>query len=513
MFILLENFNDVNTQQEDNLLGIWRDDGYYHPGRAADLVSNGKTYIGLDGYGTLLPEFEDSRKVVFGGMFVGGSTTLTFQFGRGRSYNSLANVYFTVTIAVSSFHINASFSAGSQYTAISPENGISGMFHVPYYLEISVDSDRAWNSEGSVYICVNGKPVCTRENCITSAYEIWGSQYTEPASYFNRVRIVSSSTTRAGQMYLCNEGMGFHDEPIGPFEITSCYPGSKEADINNWTAYVDNEKIEEASTAARAELVSERPFSPYLEEDSSYLETDTEDIRESFYLNNTIPYERDELEIIHVRQRTFFKMIFDYDEQLAQSIFPVIKPTGGEYILRPQEGEQVTSFTYQRMDNSYDVYPDLAVLWTWALLDESQFGFQSKAKSIALHIEDDFEIRDSEVVTGYFSSVDDSLGFADEEATLYKGALLADDNLFPWDSPGDWWILGLDVEEDIAPVDQATNTHLVSIEEAICVAAQANNTYIFEVQEAFGIEDIVECEVSVVLIENIGLEDVAEGAN
>jgi hypothetical protein len=147
------------------------------------------------------------------------------------------------------------------------------------------------------------------------------------------------------------------------------------------------------------------------------------------------------------------------------------------------------------MDNSYDVYPDLAVLWTWALLDESQFGFQSKAKSIALHIEDD------------------SLGFADEEATLYKGALLADDNLFPWDSPGDWWILGLDVEEDIAPVDQATNTHLVSIEEAICVAAQANNTYIFEVQEAFGIEDIVECEVSVVLIENIGLEDVAEGAN
>jgi hypothetical protein len=109
--------------------------------------------------------------------------------------------------------------------------------------------------------------------------------------------------------------------------------------------------------------------------------------------------------------------------------------------------------------------------------------------------------------------VDDSLGFADEEATLYKGALLADDNLFPWDSPGDWWILGLDVEEDIAPVDQATNTHLVSIEEAICVAAQANNTYIFEVQEAFGIEDIVECEVSVVLIENIGLEDVAEGAN
>jgi hypothetical protein len=378
MFVLLESFDDITTANIEELLGIQNFES------ESDRIYDNKSYIYINPDGIVSPVLPNSRRIVWGGLIVpsGSSYSLTFRLGRGDTVNVridtatntytelLTPTYFTVKMSFTDFNASATFSAGSQYTAIDPENTIPGMFYRPFFLEIYVDSTNTINTGGSLKIAINGRNVCSRNNCVTSAYNAWGSEISAPESYFNRLQIVSSGI-RIGQMYICNEEMGYHDDFIGPFEISSCVPENVPSDTRNWTPYLDGEP---AGNDAHVEAVAKDRFEPYVEGDLDYLEADNEGVRELFYYSIPVLYEQNELEILDVRFRCFCRQIFDAETRFASSIFPVIQPQGRDLISRIQEGMQVESATYFPLGVNYDVYPDLATRWTWLMLLESQFG-------------------------------------------------------------------------------------------------------------------------------------------
>jgi hypothetical protein len=128
-------------------------------------------------------------------------------------------------------------STHSAFTDLYPPISSSGeipidLFDSFNYIEVSVDSSGAINSNGSAEVRINGKTVYRRENIVSSAYLLWGSDTFSELSYFRSVGFgcvdKNYEIGYGGQpnilidnVYVTNETGGVSDSFLGPLKISA----------------------------------------------------------------------------------------------------------------------------------------------------------------------------------------------------------------------------------------------------------------------------------------------------
>jgi hypothetical protein len=296
-------------------------------------------------------------------------------------------------------------------TQISPELGIPLNRYRKNFIEIYTDSTGAESGHGTVKVAINGITVVTRENVINSNYLDWEGNPSNPLSYYRNVAVsfkfhsldyqyaYQSNAQRwlIDSLYVCNEEGGVHDDFLGPVQITTMYPDStKTGDVNNWIGFKDREKVQDIEEFPNASLIDD-PALDFSEEADDYIEADVELLQELYYMKNNIPHGRIGLNNpIAVNFRTFVKHIFSYEsEEFDKGLIALTKPSGNAIDRETGAKVAVDQYTYKPLDLYYGVVPNLAVPWTWELLDGTQFGFESTQLIHQLFLDEFIDLSES----------------------------------------------------------------------------------------------------------------------
>lgn len=434
MIILSENFDQVkDTADLDELYGyegIIGDGGTYPPMVIApsDEFFNAETSTPLElgdqhkqslyGYKQTNNQFStpllpDSRRLVFGisvgglqmrdgvaDVIAGGDmpfmkwTKMDIKFGNGIiSMWGDGNVLFMISVyyrknGTIDIHYD---NMDATLTAIAPDEGIPINKFRKNFLEFYSDSTGAESNNGTVKVALNGVTIVTKENVVNSKYTEWAGNPSDPGSYYNNVAVkfrfhtldyyqayYSSVNWLIDHFYICNEDGGYHDDFLGPVHITTMYPDPEQTgDVNNWVGYKNQVKADPL-VDPNASLVNS-PALDFTEAAQDYIEADAELLQELYYMKNDIaPGPIGLNNPIAVNFTTFIKHIFSYDsEDFDKGLVALTKPSGN-IISRETSGKiSVDQHTYKPLDLYYGVVPNLAVAWTWEMLDGMQFGFES----------------------------------------------------------------------------------------------------------------------------------------
>ncbi|MBT6150383.1 MAG: hypothetical protein HOH75_00135, partial [Chloroflexi bacterium] len=264
---------------------------------------------------------------------------------------------------------------------------------------------------GTVKVAINGVTVATKENVINSNYDIWSGNPSNPGSYYNSIGLKFSTHVLdfwqayyyhvnwiIDHLYVCNEDGGYHDDFLGPVHISTMYPDpAQTGDVNNWIGYKNQVKADPLIDP-NASLVN-TPALDFTEEAQDYIEADVELLQELYYMKNNIaPGPISLSNPIAVNFTTFIKHIFSYDsEDFDKGLVALTKPSGN--IISRETGSKISvdQHTYKPLDLYYGVVPNLAVDWTWEMLDGTQFGFESTQLVHQLFLDESIGL--SEIVT------------------------------------------------------------------------------------------------------------------
>ncbi|OQY13629.1 MAG: hypothetical protein B6I31_00835 [Desulfobacteraceae bacterium 4572_19] len=361
----------------------------------------------------VLPYFTPSRRVVFGMQF--GNANLRDgtrrSGGPGQWTNTpyLKNTTLSITFrhnTVDLFTIKMTFLMEDGVT-FEFENYDSGKeniatiektlfdVHRKNFIEFYTDSTGSGDSNGIVKIALNGKTIIIRENVCNSNVSAWGNNPSNEVSFYNNIKFFTASTYSTYQsvadviidsLYICNEDGGYHDDFLGPCQITTLYPGSN-GDINNWNGFPDGED--------NASLV-DTPEISGTEEDVTYIEAESEQLVELYHMNNTCEPTQNMLNNpIAVNFRTFVKNMFDYEDmEFDKGLVALTKPSGNE-ISREYSGKiAIDQYSYKMLDLYYGIVPNLATHWTWEFLDGTQFGMETVQIKSNIFVDDGFSLID-----------------------------------------------------------------------------------------------------------------------
>jgi len=351
----------------------------------------------------MLPELKPSRRIILGlsmgsgGMRTGAEIDGTYYYstaffippfyfkvglGNGLDGNTYMPLLFEIEVSFNENSIDISFdNQNESLSNPSTESGIPFNRFRKNFLEFYVDSDGVVGSAGSLKIAINGRTVLTRDNVITSDYEAWSSNPANEGSYFDTVRLEwhvfnnERSDVVVDSMYVCNEDGGVHDDFLGPVHISTFYPDPDNVgDKTNWVGFKD----QVITTDPHASLVNTSAID-FTDEDVDYIEAETDNEEELFYMKNNLDPDRIGLNNpIAINFRTFVKDVFGYGEDsFDKSLMVITKPSGNSITQEISSQIDVDQFTYKPLDVYFDVVPNLAVPWTWALVDETQFGIES----------------------------------------------------------------------------------------------------------------------------------------
>jgi len=284
---------------------------------------------------------------------------------------------------------------GSGLQAISPVSGIPINNYRKNFLEIYTDSTGAESGHGNLKIALNGLTIATREDVVNSNYLAWEGNPSNPLSYYRNVAVSfkyhsldyqyayqsNAQQWLIDSFYVCNEEGGVHDDFLGPIHITSMYPDPEQTgDKNNWVGYIDNVQVaeEQKEQYPNASLVN-NPALDFTEDADAYIQADVELLQELYYMKNNIDPVRIGLNNpIAINFSTFVKQIFSYEGQdFDKGLIAITKPSGNEISRETGKKIAVDQYTYKPLELYWSVVPNLAVPWTWELLDGTQFGFES----------------------------------------------------------------------------------------------------------------------------------------
>ena len=99
---------------------------------------------------------------------------------------------------------------------------------------------------------------------------------------------------------------------------------------------------------------------------------------------------------IAVNFTTFVKHIFSYaDQSFDKGLIALTKPSGNDVSRETGNKIAVDQHTYKPLDLYYGVVPNLAVPWTWELLDGTQFGFESTQLIHQLFLDEDMNLSEN----------------------------------------------------------------------------------------------------------------------
>jgi hypothetical protein len=387
----------------------------------------GRSLYGEKPFAMYLPEFKPSKRIILG-MSIGSGTyaetqerytseaylyersfmsncrfRISFKSDKMENYTTLeeSGVLFSILFSANNKTIDISFDNHNEnLTAISPEEGVPFNVYRKNFFEVYVDSQGADSGTGTVKVAINGQVVAERENVITSNYEGWGGDAMAEGSFFKHLLVGLGSSSDdwipdmiVDSIYVCNEEGGVHDDFLGPVHISTFYPDSVNlGDKNNWVGFKDQVKTEEAN----ASLVNS-PAIDFSAEDEDYIEAETDNLEELYYMKNDIdPIRAGVANPLAVNFTTFVKDIFGYgDQSFDKNLMAITKPTGNVVTRELNSKIPVDQYTYKPLDVYFGVVPNLAVPWTWALVDETQFGMESAPKIFNLLIADETDISDS----------------------------------------------------------------------------------------------------------------------
>ncbi|MBC8441997.1 MAG: hypothetical protein H8D87_20205 [Deltaproteobacteria bacterium] len=358
------------------------------------------------------PLLRDSRRIVFGisigtsGMRDGlteviGAIDLVQPFMLWTRMDILFSNESSALFKVSIFFrqngtIDITFdNMGAGLPEISPMSGIPINNYRKNFLEIYTDSTGAESGHGNLKIALNGLTIAAREDVVNSNYLAWEGNPSNPVSYYRKVAVTMTYHTLDWQyayqrnaqqwlidsFYVCNEEGGVHDDFLGPVHITSMYPDpAQTGDKNNWIGYKNNVQVaeEQKEQYPNASLVN-NPALDFTADADDYIQADAELLQELYYMKNNIDPGRIGLNNpIAINFSTFVKQIFSYEGQdFDKGLIAITKPSGNDIDRETGAKIAVDQYTYKPLDIYWPVIPNLAVPWTWELLDGTQFGFES----------------------------------------------------------------------------------------------------------------------------------------
>ena len=376
-----------------------------------------------------LPNFSSSRRLVFGMSLGSGAlrrglqdsggilNTTYLKYGRMkvRFVNPSQTNLFSIEVRFRIGHtIDVVFdNYSTQITDISPENGIPFNRFRKNFFEFYSDSAGAEGGFGTVKFAINGKTIFIRDNVFNSDYTKWGGDPSNPGSYYGRIIVEFGyhnldasyfeskdykTVWAIDSIYVCNETSGYYDDFFGPVHISTMYPDPAiPGDVNNWTGFQNGVQVEPA-LAPNASLV-DTPVIDVTATDATYIEADTDNLRELYYMKNYIDPVRNLIDDpIAVNFRTYVKNIFSYGAtNYDKGLIGITKASGNDISRETGKKIAVNQFTYKLLDLYFGVAPMLAVAWTWELLTGMQFGMESVQVKHQLYLEDVFD--SSETVT------------------------------------------------------------------------------------------------------------------
>lgn len=360
----------------------------------------------------------DSRRIVFGVLIGQDRKNWEYSgFGDGpdwvwwethskpmyfRLYHSDEEL-FRIICSVQSYKMDVSFSNYGE-EGISPENGVPIDLGYMNYFEFFVDTEGAEGGAGTVKVAVNGKTLVVRENVITSAVSKWGGDPTNALSWVNKVCFGFGEDSRPDDsfdpigprplhdsIYVCNEGMGYHDDFLGPQMISTFYPDhQREGDIQNFVPYYQGERTtpEEHNNS---EILESNQVLDFDAEDENYLEADDSNVKEFFYTENELWKEGQEYDVHAVVHKTYAKKIYSADnDEFEYNLTPLFKASGNDTIEEFSKSVHLNDPVYKELTAIYDIVPGKAVPWTWELLNGAQFGFKTRHATNHLFIDEEF---------------------------------------------------------------------------------------------------------------------------
>ncbi len=454
MIIFSENFDQVKDAADldelygyEGILGAGQEDpmvvdssdAFFNVDVSTPLELGDQHCRSLYGFSELTSKFfgtpllPDSRRLVFG-ISIGGNdmrdgvfeaigstyrvpfllwTRMDILFGNGIiSPYSEGSALFLVSIFFrKNGTIDITFDNMDQsLTQIFPESGIPVNRYRKNFFEIYTDSTGVESGHGTVKVALNGNTIVTRENVINSNYNAWDANPSNPESYYNNIAVSMKTHTLdytyayytypqwiIDAFYVCNEEGGYHDDFLGPVHISTMYPDpERTGDKNNWVGFKNKEKVLDINQFPNASLV-DNPALDFSEQAQDYIQGDVELLQELYYMKNNIDPVRIGLNNpIAVNFTTFVKHIFSYaDQSFDKGLIALTKPSGNDVSRETGNKIAVDQHTYKPLDLYYGVVPNLAVPWTWELLDGTQFGFESTQLIHQLFLDEDMNLSEN----------------------------------------------------------------------------------------------------------------------
>jgi len=390
MFLLTETFDHTDEKSYENMtLGYTSINdphrivaGMGRGGSAAYLFYP----ISYWAYGLNIFPLVPSKNLILGGYFKipparrNPYTTFENAFSITFSYyeRDARQIHFTVTLNLSSHgkaqidFLTADDVDNSEYPAIESHDGFVDVMSGYFLVEISIDLTDAEASLGRAKVALNGKTYADITGIITGDVNNWDNGGNSYNAFLNHISITTIDTScHLDSVYVCNEGLSYHDDFVGPYDI-STLRGFADGDQANWERTVYGELVLPEDTRGNFEFVNKSVFDK--EDAESMSVTASQSLVRDLVQFDAGDFPID-TEIIAVNHRLQAKGLALEHFKYPCVVTPVVKPSGGDVSYQSDYEKTMQPFLYSALNAMYDIHPALTTPWTLEFLQNSQFGY------------------------------------------------------------------------------------------------------------------------------------------